>query len=82
MSVSKHVTSAIRSIGQAHGAPIKLRGGSSPEQGYMMIRLNGTWRYLCGGPWREEMSEAVCRQLNFTGNTSFLADRRSGKSIM
>ena len=56
--------------GRCRYGDIRLRGGSSPNEGRVEICIGGNWGTVCDDSWSNLDATVACRQLNFltTGN--------------
>ena len=47
--------------------PVRLEGGSTPNEGRVEIYYNGQWGTVCDDSWTQTEADIVCRELGFTG---------------
>ncbi|KAI6656892.1 hypothetical protein LOD99_16194 [Oopsacas minuta] len=49
--------------------PVRLIGGSDPNEGTLQVYLNDSWGTVCGDQWTNNEATVVCRQLGYSGVT-------------
>ncbi|XP_078362802.1 scavenger receptor cysteine-rich domain superfamily protein-like [Oculina patagonica] len=50
---------------------VRLVGGPSRREGLVQVYYNKTWGWVCDDQWNNQGADVVCRELGFTGSSTF-----------